>query len=424
MKSTDDNWVTRDYIMAAAVMSLMGGFYWAIRGTTGYGGETGGMLAGFGWALLWYGLSRSGDGAERRPYGGPWMLPAITLGIALGGFTGYGVYISWVKGMYCLNYPEACRPVPVWTGYGMLFLCGLHWGGNTGCFMAWCAPKRPLRWYDWAARLGCGAAGAVAAAWFVRAYPQLFLPFHDEGVYSVPEYRTCIRALDSIQTIAPHVGLLTGFLAYEALRRDTQAVAMILTMALGFAIPFSAGGYWQTFDGSALHISWWKNWEMTIGLGGGLAFGLAFCWFNQPGKDQRQPLGNFSGMLFRSGMLLWLPTIFVMKGLFEGCCKIMKKQPTPAGYGVILVVATVYAAIWIWLDRADNRMQRADGYVLSYRSIVAFQLLLILSGWAVTLLAGWSLANAVIAVLYVLYLGGSAALLWRLRRRFGDLRTE
>ena len=163
MDSTDVAWTRRDYVMTAAVMTLMGGFYWAIRGTTGYGGETGGMLAGFGWALLWYGLSRAGAGAGRRPYGGPWMLLAISLGIALGGMTGYGVYISWVRGTYCLNYPELCRPVSVWTGYGMLFLCGLHWGGNAGCFMAWCAPRRPLRWYDWAMRIGCGVAGAAAA---------------------------------------------------------------------------------------------------------------------------------------------------------------------------------------------------------------------------------------------------------------------
>lgn len=306
----------------------------------------------------------------------------------------------------------------------MLFLCGLHWGGNTGCLMAWCAPKRRLRWYDWMARIGCGAAGAVAAACFVRAFPQLFLPFYSEGVYSVPEYKTCIRALDSIHTIAPHVGLFIGFVAYEAARRDWRAVAVIVTMALGFALPFSVGGYWQTFNGSALHISWWKNWEMTIGLGGGLAFGLAFWWFNRPGKECRQPLGSLPRMLFQTGILLWLPTVAIMKGLTEGCCELTKEDLTPAGYGAVLILATGYLAIWLWMDRAEEAPKCADGYVLSYRSIGALQILLIFSGWTVTLLAGWGLAHAVLAVLYAGYLGVSAALLWRLRRRFNGARAE
>ena len=55
-----NTWSNTDYALAAAVMCLMGGYYWAIRGTGGYGGETGGALAGLGWALLWYAFSRWG----------------------------------------------------------------------------------------------------------------------------------------------------------------------------------------------------------------------------------------------------------------------------------------------------------------------------------------------------------------------------
>jgi hypothetical protein len=403
--------------MAAAVMTLMGGFYWAIRGTGGYGGETGGMLAGFGWALLWYGFSRTGNGAGRRPYGGPWMMVAVTLGIALGGMTGYGVYISWVKGTYCFNYPDLCRPVSVWTGYGMLFLCGLHWGGNVGCFMAWCAPQRPLRARDWALRIGCGVAGAVGAAVFVRAFPNLFLPFYGEGVYQVAEYKTCVRALDSIHTIAPHVGLFLGFLAYEVMRGDWRAVAMILTMAFGFAIPFSVGGYWQTFNGSTLDISWWKNWEMTIGLGGGMAFGLAFWWFNRSGEAVRSALGTKSKGLFQSGIPLWLPTVMVLKGLYEGRCEMAETEPAPLGYVVLLVFAAVFVVALALRQRAAGEAGASpDGYTVSLGSLLACQVLIIIAGWAVTIPHVWHLANTVLAVLYVVYLGVSAALLWRMYR--------
>ena len=137
MKTRSRPWTGIDYVMAAVIMGLMGLFYCAIRGTAGYGGASGGILAGFGWALIWYAFSQSGEGAARRPYGHPWILLAIACGIAYGGFTGYGVYISWLNGRFFLNHPEMERAVPAWTGYAMLFACGFHWGGNTGCFMAW-----------------------------------------------------------------------------------------------------------------------------------------------------------------------------------------------------------------------------------------------------------------------------------------------
>ena len=37
-----------DYVLLTVVMTLMGGLYWGVRGAGGFGGETGGMLAGDG----------------------------------------------------------------------------------------------------------------------------------------------------------------------------------------------------------------------------------------------------------------------------------------------------------------------------------------------------------------------------------------
>jgi hypothetical protein len=126
----------KSYVFAALVMGLMGAFFWAIRGTGGYGGAQGGMLAGLGWAMLWHYFSRFNGDHSRRPYGSGRMIAAITLGIAAGGLTGYGVYTGWVRGKFYLDYPDQVRAVsPLW-GYAMLFLCGLHWGGLAGAFMA------------------------------------------------------------------------------------------------------------------------------------------------------------------------------------------------------------------------------------------------------------------------------------------------
>lgn len=411
-------WSKADYALIVGAMSLMGGFYWAIRGTSGYGGETGGTLAGFGWALLWYAFSRMGGDAQRRPYGTPWIIPAITFGIAFGGLTGYGVYMPWLSGRFYLNYPEGMRPVAAWTGYAMLFLCGLHWGGNAGCVMAWCVPSRPLHAADWAMRVASGLCGAVAAAIVVRILPQCFLPYYSDGLYAVPEYKTCVRALDSIRTIAPHIGSFLGFLAYEIARGDRRAVKMILTVALGFAIPFCVGGYWQTMHDVPLRIDWWKNWEMTIGLGGGLSLGLAFALFNQPGEAGLPPLGRFAAGLFRSGLPVWLPSAVVMQGAYDGWCEIRHVAPTHNGYAVILLLcAVLMSAAWV-----KHRLSppASPAYALSMPSILGFQLLIIAMGYLTSIPMQWRFANVFLVTLYTIYIGSSLALIAALRRRIAQ----
>lgn len=406
-------WMSGDAALATAIMALMGAFYWAIRGTSGYGGEMGGMLAGFGWALLWYAFSQMGGIGERRPYGHPWVIAAIMLGIAFGGFTGYGVYISWLNGRFHLNHPDGLRAVPAWTGYAMLFACGWHWGGNTGCFLAWCAPQRPLRGRDWAVRLACGVIGAIAAGVFVRVFPQLFLPFYSEGIYSVLEYKTCQRALDSIRNIAPHVGLCLGFLAYEIARGDRRAVGVILTLALGFAIPFTVGGYWQTFHGSAVKIDWWKNWEMSIGFGGGLSLGLAFWWFNRAGDTVREALGPKSRAFFQSGLAWWLPVATILLGVYDGLCELHEIERTPAGYAAVLALSLT-PVLAAWFRR--RRGVATDPYRLSFPAIAAFQALILAAGLLVSIPQEWRLANAVLITLYTCYISASLILfilLWQ-----------
>jgi len=264
--------------LVAMILGMMGLFFWAIRGTGGFGGSAGGLFAGLGWGLLWFTLARSVY-SPRHPLATPRMIAAITLGIAYGGMTGYGVYVSWVKGEFYLDHPEGLRAISPWAGYGMLFLCGLHWGGVTGVLMSWTLPSASIAWPIWPLRIACGVLGGVVALGFVNAFPWLFLPFYDEGLYAIESHRTCQRALGSLRNIAPHVGLLGGCFAFELLRRDRHAVTMITIMALGFAIPFTIGAYWHTWVTTPWPIDWWKNWEMTIGLGGGLAMGLAFYLF-------------------------------------------------------------------------------------------------------------------------------------------------
>lgn len=411
------------YILIALIMGLMGAFFWAIRGTGGFGGETGGMLAGLGWAALWHLFSRLDGAARQRPYGSGWLIAAITLGIAVGGFTGYGVYIGWLQGNFYLNYPEGLRPVAPWTGYLMLFFCGLHWGGLPGAFMAWCAPRRPLHRKDWIGRIAAGLGGAIAAGVIVRVFPQVFLPFYEEGLYQAAENKTCIRALGSIRNIAPHVGAFAGFLAFEACRRDGRAVALMLVMALGFAIPFTIGGYWHTFYGSAWPLPWWKNWEMTIGLGGGLAFGLAFYLFNRPQSHAPpQPL-TAKERIWGAAFPLWIGCGTVLGGAYDGFRKLHEFDwPLSVRIAVTLgyfLPATAILAWWAIYTR-KNIMPGKTGATpppIPAWTLVGVLILIGAAGYLTSIPPEIHLANAYLLTLYTVYLGLSLGLILIIRAK-------
>lgn len=404
----------RDYLFAALIMGLMGAFFWAIRGTGGFGGEQGGILAGVGWAILWHGFSRIDGVGRQRPYGHAAVIAAITFGIAIGGFTGYGVYNSWVRGLFYLDHPNGLRPVGAWTGYAMLFVCGLHWGGIPGAFLAWCAPRTRLDGLGWLARIGAGAAGAVVAYLIVDNFPQWFLPFYNEGLYQVAENKTCIRALGSAHTIAPHVGLFLGFLAFEIARRDWRAVGVMLVMSLGFAIPFSVGGYWHTLNDSALQISWWKNWEMSIGLGGGLAFGLAFYLFNRPDFTMTPRTTTIGELLAGAGIPMGIGVVQILTGGYDGFRR-LHDLPWPelpdASEAIVLGgIALTGLAFLLWSRWQISPDDSQPGPSIPWWILMEPIDLIVIVGFLISIPKEMKLANTVLLVLYTVYIALSAVL--------------
>lgn len=412
-----------DYVVIALILSLMGGFFWAIRGTTGFGGEQGAILAGLGWAVLWHGFSRLDGTGCQRPYGHALAMTAIAFGIAIGGFTGYGVYTAWVRGLFYLGHSNGSRPVAAWTGYAMLFVCGLHWGGLAGTLLAWCAPRRPLGWQDWLARIAAGIAGMVAAAVIVRFYPQWFLPFYGEGIYSLVANKTCLRAQASLQTIALHVGLFVGFLAFELARRDWRAVGVMLVLSLGFAIPFAAGGYWHTMEELSPNVDWWKNWEMSIGLGGGLAFGLAFWLFNRPDRDHLSRPGTRAEHLVGVAIPLACAALPILAGTWSGLRELHHLDwPEPADISPLSVIggiALVSLALLPW-----RRSAAAEGAVSAATPVPAWVLvgalaLILLAGYLTSIPPRLGSANQLLLSLYTGYVTLSGALfawLWHRHR--------
>lgn len=386
-------------VAIAAILALMGAFFWAIRGTTGFGGSGGAMLAGLGWAVLWHLFSQLDGLGQHRPYGGLRVIAAITFGIALGGLTGYGAYIAWIQGKFYLEYPHDPREIGAWTGYVALFICGLHWGGNAGAFLAWCAPAKPITWQAWGARIGVGVAGAVLAALLVRAFPQCFLPFYREGIYQGTE-----RAVGSVRNIAPHVGLFFGFLAYEVFRRDWRAVSVMIILGLGFALSFALGGYWHTFHGHPLGLDWWKHWEMTIGLGGGIALAVVFHWHNQPAATPIRPAPSNAERVWGAAIPIGLVTGGIVANTWQGVVN-LHGLDWSGEYRVALTLLHLVAATAIllaWL--------RSGAPTLPRWIIGAILGLIVLAGYLVSVPGAYSLNLYALVAIYSVCVAGSLGL--------------
>lgn len=390
------------YLTITVIMGLMGAFYWAIRGTGGYGGGQGALLAGLGWGTLWYLFSCLDGTSRQRPYGSARMIAAITFGVGIGGMTGYGVYIAWLQGKFYLNYPDGVRDVAAWTGYAMLFFCGLHWGGIAGAFMAWVAPRTPLGRNGWLARIGAGILGAVIAGFVVRLFPQLFLPFYNEGIYQIEANKTCVRALGSIHNIAPHVGLFLGFLTFEAVRRDWRAVGMMTLVALGFATAFTVGGIWQTYQGSELKLDWWKYWEMSIGLGGGLSIGLAFYLFNRPESGMTQPITR-KERIWGAAFPVWLVGSLTMMNAYKGFIRIHEID----GGGntrvlVSLIILAPMTVLFLWLIR--NAYKDSSTLPLPLWICGLIQAIIIICGYLVSIHIPFHLWSSTLLIMYTFYI--------------------
>ncbi|MCK5862242.1 MAG: hypothetical protein KAH38_07145, partial [Candidatus Hydrogenedentes bacterium] len=183
--------------------------------------------------------------------------------------------------------------------------------------------------------------------------PQLFLPFYKEGIYNEAN-RDCIRAAGAIKNILPHVGLYIGFLAFECIRKDWRAVKVMLIMGIGFAMAFTLGAFWFRCEGA---MPWWKFWEMSIGLGGGLSFGFSFYLLNEADEKKHSVLITAGERYFAMGLVVLLGIANVVASGYEGFSRLHKLDlPTSMRFLVTLgLVVIVIIAYLFWLRRSKER---------------------------------------------------------------------
>lgn len=413
--NTQRAFTTADFVAFCLIMGLMGAFFWAIRGSSGFGGYQGGLYAGLGWAIIWYFFANLDGQRALRPYGGPRVFAAIILGVGFGGMTGWGVYTAWVQGIFHYNAPDAAREIAPWTGYLALFFCGFHWGGNAGAFLAWCAPAVKTTWRTWAGRITAAVIGAVVVHQTIRFFPQLFFPFYAEGIYGNPDYATVQRTLGAIPNIGRHIGIFLGFLAFEALRRDWRAVKVMLTVSLGFALGLSIGAWWHTFHGHELAIDWWKNWEMVSGFGGGLGLALAFVLYNRPEPGRAPHTPSIAERAWGAGVPLLLASWVTWRGAYNGFTNpYLFDLDWPRMYALAHSRIFLFCALFVlavWVVRMRRGVTPITGKtVVPHGALWSIMAMVIVVGYVVTLHPVLLLMSHVLFTAYTVAIGLSAIL--------------
>ncbi|MFX0099494.1 MAG: hypothetical protein ACFFCS_07925 [Candidatus Hodarchaeota archaeon] len=287
--------VFKELITPVVIMGMTGVFYWAIRGTGGYGGSAGGGFAGVGWAMCWYFLAYEKGEVKRRAYSTGWIVAAITFGVWFGGMHGWGQFNSWIKCDFDLGSSITAAINPAW-GWVAHFQCGFAWGGNTGILMGWCASRKRVTWLHWWTRILFAIGGAIASIAIFYILPGLTLPLYNQGIYSsvscdlFGDNTDICRTYSTAFSSSILFGIYVGLLVHEIIRKNWRNVKLALVMATGFGLSQTIAALWHFGYGTfpdLLYQEWWKAWEMTTGFGHGITLGICYFLFNRPIQEDK-----------------------------------------------------------------------------------------------------------------------------------------
>lgn len=279
--------LTHDLVLPSILFMALGAMTWAVRGSSGFGAVNGCVFAGVTWGAAWWFISRDASARQSRRYSSGWIVFALTVGIGISGNRGWMQWPSFFEGQLQLNAAQGkVAPIPTSYGFLWLFIAGVPWAGLGACLLAWCAPERPLRVWEWVLRLTCGIGLALVARILFDCLPQLFLPLYQahSAQYSDLQANPNLRRLigDNRAALA-HLGCYLGFLGYEAIRKDWKNVTLITTVGvvngLGWAV--CQNWRWASVLWPQVNFNWWRCWESCGGISIGLAYGLAYFLVNR-----------------------------------------------------------------------------------------------------------------------------------------------
>jgi len=309
-----DRTTITEVVLTAIVFASMGAITWAIRGTAGWNGIDGTIVPGLTWGILWwYVCWRKGIDARGIPL---WL----GLGIAMGGELGYGQYVSWIRSMFEVG--DEVVPIAPWIGYTWFAVCGVGWAAPGAIGLGWAITGRKSLGV-WLPRLIVPIGIAILTRITMQAWPWLFLPKWDLGVYV--QDAASVVAQTSEDTQRNMILMWLGSVVLAALAWSTTAksfrsswparaicigavttmVILLLTIAQWLFFPgdqlgiFSeelgrhAGRTVYTNSQNAIVVGWWIGAllvacfqrdrftlfaGLVIGLGFGVGFPLSAVW--------------------------------------------------------------------------------------------------------------------------------------------------
>lgn len=208
---------------------------WALRGSIG-GGPLGAMIPGALWAMA---IAHQRGWNSRRA---ALFVGLSALGIGLGGQMTYGQTIGLLREVDTR-----------WWGLTGLTVKGAVWGllGGTVISLAWLMPSRPVR-------VSVALLGATQVGWMFINEPKLIYFSHP-----------FIRPRPEIWA-----GLMLSAFAVLALLRNRMAFRLALFGAIGGAIGFGGGSFFNLVPVTG--FPGWKMMEFTFGLvmGGAMYFAV------------------------------------------------------------------------------------------------------------------------------------------------------
>jgi hypothetical protein len=370
-----------DYVLPLLLFGVVGAFGWAIRGTGGWGGTGGAVIAGFWWGWLMYYL------AYIRGYDARWALVGIGVGIGIGGMTGYGQFLSWIRGRFAINYSEFLEINPL-IGYLWLMLIGIEWGGNGAIILSWSLThitEKKMAHRIWGWRIGAGILGGVLGYYLIYFLPHVFFPFYSPELYNSPECAIqCVRTAATLPSLGMLLGSFCGFFLVELVfvkNRLVGRLSLIIGGAFAFIFPVAANWF---FMDTIIAFEWWKIWEESIGLIGGLGIGVAFLYLlrdaekqndgkSNPESDQKIPLlipscspktADFRAHLALTigSLVLWLYTYIGFTAsliVLLGFDSLVLDNYYPLSRMFFIIIGTAIAGIyWFWHFIGDNKRFR------------------------------------------------------------------
>ncbi|MHA1679664.1 MAG: hypothetical protein ACTSUE_01565, partial [Promethearchaeota archaeon] len=273
----------QELVLPALFLGSLGAITYAIRGSSGWGGFDGAIIPGMTAGISWYYLMK------RRGVNARALIFWLGLANAIGGMWGYGQYASWIQGIYDPGYLNL--PINPFQGYLWFFICGIGLGGPSGIVIGWIAAKKRVTLKKWLLRIFLPVGFVALGYMLVQAFPIIFFPHYE--VYTNPGCHGCERTIFTNTTNFMVSMWWVGALVVAIIQKDRRTLTCGLILGIGYGFAQAIGGALMNgYEFAPGFIDWWKAWELTTGMIGGISYSIALYWIQRDVNKIYLPSGN------------------------------------------------------------------------------------------------------------------------------------